>query len=329
MLLVVSATISESRSATSAIMNLPLRPQTALMLGFFRFGLFQFVLLLLIFYSGTLIHREREHGLHEIVSASPYPDWLMVLSKTCALCGGLRPAARFDAVLHRAAALAGHADFELASTCRDSSSTTASTSMLCVLAIVIQVLSPGKWSGMVLVVGAYAALLSMESLGLEDLLYGFRIPFVVYSDMNGFGHFQRPTFTLIAYWAVFCVLLLVLAQLFFPRGYYASVRERVHDARARMTPHVTITTLAAAMVFAGIGGWIYYNTHVLNHYETTTSRLQKGADYERRYGASGISRVLHLPPSRWKWTSIRRKGGSSPVAAPRCETTGACRSRNS
>ena len=287
LLLVVSATISESSSLTSALLNLPLHPQTALMLGFFRYGLFQFVLMLVIFYSGTLIHREREHGLHEIFSASPYPDWLMVLSKTLALCLAVSVLLLVSMVSSIVLQLiAGHDDVEVSLYLQGLFVYNGFYFyMLCVLAVVIQVLSPGKWSGMVLVVGAYAALLSMESLGLEDLLYGFRIPYVVYSDMNGFGHFQRPTFTLIAYWAVFCVLLLLLAQLLLPRGYFAGVRERLRDARARITTHVAITTLAAATAFAGVGGWIYYNTHILNAYETADSRLQKRADYERRFGA--------------------------------------------
>jgi hypothetical protein len=42
LLLVVGETISEASGVTSALLNLPLRPQTALMLGFFRYGLFQF-----------------------------------------------------------------------------------------------------------------------------------------------------------------------------------------------------------------------------------------------------------------------------------------------
>ena len=46
----------------------------------------QFVLVVIVFYSGILIHREREHRLHEIVGAAPYPDWLPLVSKTLTLC---------------------------------------------------------------------------------------------------------------------------------------------------------------------------------------------------------------------------------------------------
>jgi hypothetical protein len=32
------------------------------------------------------------------------------------------------------------------------------------------------------------------------VLYNFSIPDAVYSDMDGFGHFTKPLFSLIAYW---------------------------------------------------------------------------------------------------------------------------------
>lgn len=287
LLLAVSGTISEFQGTRNAIMNLPLHPQTALMLGFFRYGLFQFVLMLLIFYSGTLIHREREHGLNEIIGASPYPDWLMVLSKTLTLWTAvcvLLLASMLCSIVSQA--LAGHDGFEFGVYLQGLFVYDGFYfCMLTVLAIVIQALGSGKWSGMVLVFCAYVALLSMESLGFDDLLYGFRIPYVVYSDMNGFGHFQVQTFSLIAYWSAFCVLLLVVAHLFFPRGYHARAIARAREAAARVSRRVAATALGATTVFAGVGVWIYYNTHVLNEYETTASRVQKSADYERRHGA--------------------------------------------
>lgn len=287
LVLVAIATVSEARSLVGPIQRLPLHPQTALMLGFFRFGLFQFVLMLLIFYSGTLVHREREYGLHEIVSASPHPDWLPIVSKTAALCAAIVAVLLVSMVTSVAWQLrAGHRDLELGVYARGLFVYNGFYfAMLAVLAIVIQVLSPGKWSGMVLVGVVYAGLLSLESLGFEDLLYGFRIPYVVYSDMNGFGHFQSPTVALTIYWALGCAVLVVLAQVAWPRGYYARTGERVRDAWARLSGGAVVATLGAATAFAAVGGWIFYNTHVLNRYETVASRLQQRADYERRFAA--------------------------------------------
>ena len=36
--------------------------------------------------SAALVHREHESRLSDMVAATPYPDWVMVVSKTAALC---------------------------------------------------------------------------------------------------------------------------------------------------------------------------------------------------------------------------------------------------
>jgi ABC-2 type transport system permease protein len=286
-LLATSATIAEARNLRSALLDLPLYPQTALMLGFVRYGLLTFVLILTIFYAGVLVHREQDCRVHEIVGASPHPDWLMVASKTLTL--GVAVSALLLVSMCTSIGLqvlAGHRPLEPGVYLEGVFVYDGFYFyMLGVLAITIQVLSPGKWAGMVATVAVFAALFSLESLGLENLLYGFRIPAVVYSDMNGFGHFRAPALTLIAYWGAFCVLLLVLAHLLFARGAEARAVERVGEAVARIRRGTTMVAAAATLTFAIVGGWVYYNTHKLNRYETTASRLRARADYERRFGA--------------------------------------------
>ena len=281
------STISEFRANTDMLMGLPLHPLTGLMLGFFRFGLFQFVLIVLIFHSATLVFREREHGLAEIVGATPHPDWVMPLSKTLTLC--LAISLLLVASMATCIALqllAGHARLEPGVYLQGLFIYNGSYFyMLCVLAVAVQVFSPGKWSGMLLLFGILAALLSMEPLGLEHLLYGFRIPFVVYSDMNGFGHFRVQTASLIVYWGLFCLLLLVLGHLLFPRGTAIGIRERLRDARTRMTRGLALGCVLVFGLFAASGGWIYWNTNVLNAYQTSDSRLRAQGAYERKYGA--------------------------------------------
>lgn len=286
LVLAVAATVSESLGLVSALMDLPLRPLTALMLGFFRFGLFQFVLAIVVFFSGQLVHREREHGLHEVVGASPHPDWITVVAKTGALCVVVALLLLVSMVASMAVQAAkGHYDFELGVYLQGLFIYNGFYfGMLCVLSILVQVMSPSKWSGMVLLCVLFAALLAMESLGLEHVLYGFRIPFVTYSDMNGFGHFRRPTFALIAYWSAGCALLMIVANLLYPRELESGIRYRLRAARARSSGRVVLTTAAVASAFVAVAVYIYFNTNVLNAYETAESRLHRAADYERRYG---------------------------------------------
>lgn len=318
------STLSEFSANVDSLGGLPLHPTTGLMLGFFRFGLLQFVLLILVYYSATLVFREREHRLAEIVGAAPHPDWVPAVSKTLTLGASVTLMLLVSmATLMTLQLLAGHRDLEPGVYLQGLFVYNGFYFyMLCVLAVVVQVISPGKWSGMVLLLTVLIALVSLEELGLEHVLYGFRIPFAIYSDMNGFGHFRLPTVSLIVYWGLFCVLLLVAGHLLYPRGAVTGVVARLRDASVRFTPRLMLASSAVAALFAAAGGWIYWNTNVINQYETAASRLQARAEYERRYGAwksrpapafSDITMEVDLYPaerrleSRGRATLINRK----------------------
>jgi ABC-2 type transport system permease protein len=280
-------TLTEIRSGQASLMNLPVHPATSQMLGFVRFGLIQFVLIVLIFYSALLMHREREHGVHEIIGAAPYPDWLPLASKVLSLSVVLMLLLLVSVLTSIGwQASLGQSDLELGVYLQAVFVTSGfHFCMLGVLACVLQVLAPGKWSGMLVVAGALIVLLSLEAVGFEHILYGFRIPYVVYSDMNGFGHFLLPTYSLIAYWSAFCILLMVAGHLLMARGAHVGIASRFREAGTRFTPAVRTATVVAAAAFVLAGSWIFYNTNILNEYQTAESRLRQQADYERLFGS--------------------------------------------
>jgi ABC-type transport system involved in multi-copper enzyme maturation permease subunit len=283
----IAAVVGEFYGNVSHVgLDTPLYPLTSLMLPILRYGLLQYILLIGLWYSAELIHRERAYGLNEIINASPYPDWLMILSKTASLCLVVN-ALMLVAVgaLMALQAAAGYTNFEPGLYLQSAFIYNGIYyCMLLILAVVIQAISPNKWLGMLLTLGVYIALLSLEPMGFDHALYNFSIPDAVYSDMNGFGHFIKPVFSLIAYWGAFCVLLIIAGHLLYPRGNYSAAHERLRDARARLGPEVRLTAGLAAIAFIGVGGWIFYNTNILNEYLTPNDRLQRKADYEKAYG---------------------------------------------
>jgi ABC-2 type transport system permease protein len=242
--------------------------------------------MVLIFYSATLVFRERDHRLAEIIGAAPYPDWIMALSKTVTLVTAISVLLCVSMVTSMALQLlAGHARLEPGVYVSGLFVYNGFYFyMLCVLAIAVQVLSPGKWSGMLALSFVFAGVLSLEAFGFEHVLYGFRIPAVIYSDMNGFGHYRLPTLSLIAYWGLFCLLLLAAAMLLYPRGTRTGIAARLQDARTRVTAGLLVACVSVAALFAAAGAWIYWNTNVVNGYEAADSRSAARATYERAYG---------------------------------------------
>src|SRR5581483_1856267 len=91
-----------------------LYPLTSLLLPLLRYGMLSLILLVNLWYSAELIHRERASGTGEIINVSPFPDWLMILSKATTMCLVVN-ALMLVAVLTSMAwqAAAGYTNFEL------------------------------------------------------------------------------------------------------------------------------------------------------------------------------------------------------------------------
>ena len=89
---------------------------------------------------------------------------------------------------------------------------------------------------------------------------------------------------------------MLAGHLLLPRGTWAGVRARLRDAGTRLTPTIKITAVAAATVFAVAGGWIYYNTNILNEYLT-----REVTSWTSRLTMSGAMRPTRDCPWRRRW----------------------------
>jgi ABC-type transport system involved in multi-copper enzyme maturation permease subunit len=260
-------------------------PVTSLMLGYFRFGMMQFALLIIVYYAGELVHRDRRLRAAEIVDASPFPDGLAVVSKVLALSfvvTALMLVVTCTFIALQAAS--GYMNFELGLYARGVFGVNAlQYYMLCVLAVLIQLLSPNKWIGMLAVIAVLIASQVLRQLGFEHGLYAFSIPYVVHSDMNGYGDFATGVVSFTVYWVAFCTLLIVAGHLLYPRGLREKLSHWIDDARTRTNRSVVAVAAVSSLVFIGGGGWIFYNTNVLNDYVPTRELRAAQAEYERLY----------------------------------------------
>ena len=80
------------------------------------------------------------------------------------------------------------------------------------------------------------------------------------------------------------VLLAVVARLLWARGKESGFGMRLRIARVRLSRRtVGVAVMAAALVLT-LGGFIFYNTNVLNEFITDDKMVERRAEYERRYG---------------------------------------------
>ncbi len=237
-----------------------------------------------IYYAGELVWRERDRKVHEIVDATPFPNWAYVVPKTMALALVLVSIL----VVQVAAAVIlqlslGYTQLELGKYLLWYVLPAAWDALiLAALAIFVQSLSPHKavgWAVMTLfVMWKY-----LNKLVDHNLFNYGEIPRVPLSDLNGAGSFWQGAWTFRVYWGAFAVLLLLGAHLLWRRGTEIRLMPRLRLARRRVRGAAGWVAAAAAAVFLATGAYAFYNINILNEYRTPAANEAHLVNFERRY----------------------------------------------
>ena len=243
--------------------------------------------LLTIFFAGELVWRERDARLSENVDATPVPDWVLLVGKYLGLClvlVALMAMLTMAGVLTQA--LKGYHEFEIGRYVTLLFGFQLPEYLLfAMLAIAIQVVVDHKYLGQLVALIAYLLLIFSGFLGIHhNLLVYSAGPSWSFTDMRGFGGSVGPWLWFKLYWAAWALLLAVAARLLWVRGRDSGFATRLRIGRFRSTRAALSTGAAAIALIFTLGGFIFYNTNVLNDYITDEEMVQRRADYEKAYG---------------------------------------------
>jgi len=255
-----------------------------------------FVLVLIAFYSGELVWEERDLKADQLYDSSPMKTWIPFVSKLIALTltvGILLAVVMFVGIATQA--FKGYFEFEIGLYIQTLFGLRwVDYLLLCVFALLIHTLVNHKYMGHMLIIGLFVFTLFMGQLGLEHSLYRYGSDVgETYSDMNRFGPFLGPFFWFKLYWGSVAVLFAIVSNLFWVRGVEGGGHFRFRLAKLRMSPALlggSALGLALTMV---TGGFIFYNTNVLNEYRTSVQGEELRARYERDY-----KQYEHMPKPR-------------------------------
>ncbi len=263
-------------------------PVTRLMINAVQGGLSLGLIIVLVFYSAEIVWRERKTNVNEIIDASPIPSGVFVASKLVSLAVVLGIILLIGIFLSIATqALSGFDNIEIGLYLqRGLARALVGFTLAAVLAVFIQVLAKNRFMGMMLMV-VYVVLVPMgmlSSLGYEHPLYlfasGASTPM---SDMNGNGRFLAADNWINLYWVFFSVLLIMLSYMLWNRGTLQPLKYRLRALRSFRKPIPAAIAILAFVGFAATGRFIYYNTNVLNEYQTSDDIEELRAAYEEKY----------------------------------------------
>ena len=245
------------------------------------------LVLLTALVAGELIWRERDSRVSDIIDAAPVPAAVSLTGKFCTLVAALFAV---QAMLMLAGIflqwMTGYHDYEPLLYVQILFGIQLPHYVLwAALALFVHVLVNQKYVAHLVIVMYWAfCRFGRSSSGIEhNLLSWSADPGWSYSDLSGFEPFLAGWLSFKVYWAAWALLLLVLANLLWVRGRDNGLRERLRHAKARFTRRAALAMVMAMLAVLGSGGWVYYNTNVLNEYRTSDERQDLRADYERRY----------------------------------------------
>lgn len=238
---------------------------------------------IIVVYSAELVWRDRTLRLQPVIDATPISNAVLLLSKLFALFAIIT----FNLLLAMAVFVAyqiisgyTHFDFPLY------------FQMLFVehgpyfyltatLALFTQVLTRNKYAGMGLVVLITLSHIPLDALGLYHNLYRWAATNdIEYSPMNGYGHLFTGHLWYSLYWGIVGAILTLIAYMLWPRGVQG--RRRWRKAWHLAGRGVKKTLAALVVAWVAVGGWIVYNTTIVNAYQPP-GKEQTAAEVEQRF----------------------------------------------
>jgi hypothetical protein len=263
-----------------------LYPVTHRMLGFIAGAFDLFLLIMIVIYSAELVWREKKHRFHEIQGSLPVPSWIFLTSKFAALMVLILVSMTLAMGVTMVFQLSkGFHHLEPGLYFRGLFVMSFSGwVLLAVIAMFTQVIGRQRYLGFFLMLLYFLLNTFGPEMGVEHHLFFYNsTPAVIYSDMNGYGHFAGAALWFKLFWALLAFIMLTLAVRLWPRGSQDSLWPALRNLPSRWRPIHTRMVTAAGLGFIACGAFIYYNTNILNDFKPSDDDERMQANYESQF----------------------------------------------
>jgi len=275
------------RSVAQEGFGLSALPVTYSMVDVIRAGLFVYMIAIIVFYAGVLVWKERDAKLDEVYDALPHSTWISYAAKLLAIL-----AIVFIVLIAETAmgvvnqAMAGYTRFQLDVYFKELFLVAfVWLFAYTVLAFFSHIVSPNKYVGYFLFI--ILTIVNFFGWGLvqveSNLVRFSRVPGHTYSDLFGFAPYAKGLSWYGIYWMLFCVFLSCIGILLWQRGREKGFFNRIRIASSRFQGTMATATCLSLGAWMAVGGWIYYNSHIVNSYVSSEKANLLRSDYEKDF----------------------------------------------
>ncbi len=245
-----------------------------------------FMIGFITFYTGVLVWKERDAKINEIQDATPIQTTILFSSKLVAIITAIAIVSFITIIIGILAQTAyGYYDYKLDVYFKSILIITLlSYTFMAVISLLFHYLINNRYIAyfaFVTFVIVNSFIWGLLEISSKMLNFG-EIPNIIYSDMNGFGPFVSSSIWFNLYWILFCLLLCFVSVAFYIRGKEQQFKYRLAKAKVQLAKNRTAIAISL-LLFTLCSSFVYYNTKVLNTYDSSNEQENKQVDYEKKY----------------------------------------------
>jgi hypothetical protein len=276
-------------------------PRTVLLLELFASAFPFFMFFIILFYTGETLQRDQLTRYAFINDSLPPPNWVLSGSKLISLLVISLGMTFLPMVVGIAVQLAkGYTHLNWSGWLTYIFLILLPKMLTgAVICYMILVVVNNKFAGFAIVAPLWVGMFFLDSTGTFNyrlLLYSYT-PNTGISDMDGMGHMKAPVGWFDLYWAFGAGLLIVVSALWYHRGVSTSLKERWQLIPERFNRATKVFTAILAVLFLGLGGYLYYNVSYLNEWLTQGEEQARAIAYEKalkKYQALPLPKVTRI-----------------------------------
>ncbi len=262
-------------------------PVTYKMLDTLNGSLVLFEIIIIVFFSGELVWRDRAAKINEVIDATAHNSIVALFARVIALVSTV-------SIIHFVAMLVcmlyqvlnGYYNLQIGLYLQFFLIDTLPTFVFWSFALVfVQILCNNLY------IGYFVSVILIFFLGIICLVFEVdshmvnlgSTPFFRYSDMNGFGAALTSVLWFNLYWILLGIILLGFGGLIWVRGTTTGLSNRIKSVKKHLNPKYAMGLGALTLLWFATASFIFYNTQVLNEREGADAAELVQANYEKNY----------------------------------------------
>ena len=266
--------------------SVPNVPSTSFLMQYKTFDYNLFVFIIIVFFTGESLHRDKATGYSVINDTFPVRDWVVIASKfigMAVICLALTTLPILVGILIQT--LKGYFNYDLGVYLTDSYLISLPDYLqMTMLVFAVHLVVNNKFAGHAVAIGIWLVILILRNFADYNFnLFFFSYkPEYTWSDMNGLGHFGKSLFWFNLYWTAWGIFLVLFFSVFFSRGSENTLRSRWRMAKSRFFGKSQKIALVFLLVALASGAYIYQNVVYQKNYLTPDEGDQRLVAYEQQ-----------------------------------------------